>query len=188
MEELFFGVARVAECYHRSRTCPAIKSAERKLLIDIMEYANEKEAFDRGHVRRCRMCSGQRAFRITPKPEPKPKRVKAPKPARIPRDKDYGIVRLTNEQHEALKNLSSITKDKGPTTLRELAEKRNRSIVATFLMMKPLAEKGLVTKTIEVGHRKAKSGTLEPTEEGHRIAGMTPLSEREARAAVQAGA
>lgn len=141
----FYGFLTPSSCYHESPSCPVIKHAAKKGRIEIREYGSERFAAIAGHIRRCRLCLGRKVFDL---------------------DGARDRVRLSNGQHGALKIIADIFSRDGAMTLRDISERRDRSVVSTYLIVKRLRELGLVEHKLKIGAQRASGRSIVPTERG----------------------
>jgi hypothetical protein len=151
----FFGFLSPSKCYHGSQSCPVLRHVVKVGKSDVRAYDSEEVATSKGHVRRCRLCLGKKVFDI----------------------KDSDRVRLTSGQYDALSIIVDIFKTKGGMTLRDIASRRHRSVVATYLIVKKLREIRLVEHTLERGRQRANGNSIIPTSRGISVIRATAVDD-----------
>ena len=154
-DKRYYGFVQMSECYHSSPNCPVLVRMAKKRNIEVQEFDTEGAAHKRGHLRRCRLCLGKNVYRLG----------------------GDDPVRISDTQLAALNYMVGIYNRTGSMTLQQIAAKRNRSIVATYLIVRTLRRMGLVTHRHVAGMQKAKMATLAPTEKGIRISKADPAED-----------
>jgi len=153
-----YGFVRLSNCYHSSPDCPVVKRMSNSEKIEMREYTEESRAVAAGHLRRCRLCLGDNVFQVEDRSKP---------------------VRMSNEQYAVLRCVTRIFKKNGSMTLREISEKRKRSVVSTYLIIKRLRQDGLIEHKVKMGGLRASGGSIIPSKLGIEIAESEPLTDDE---------
>lgn len=152
----FYGFAKYSDCYHATPNCPVLKHVLKSEQVQVRDYIDEARAVASGHLRRCRLCLGDKVFALDGK-------------------KDR--VHMSDEQHAVLKCVVDIYTKRGAMTLRQISEKRFRSVVSTYLIIKRLRADGLVEHKLKMGGRRASGGSIAPTKRGLAVMKSDDISD-----------
>ena len=145
----FYGFLKLSDCYHASPDCPVLRHVvKRDAKVSMCEYTEESRAIASGHVRRCRLCLGDKVFNLQG-------------------TKDR--VHLSDEQHSVLRFVVDIYNKRGPMTLRTISLRRKRSIVSTYLIIKRLRKDGLIEQKLKIGGQRASGRSIAPTKLGFAV-------------------
>lgn len=155
MASKFYGFITLSGCYHATDGCPVLRHVAKNPKVQIREYESEPRAIAQGHRRRCRLCLGDKVFDIN----------------------KNDLVYISNEQHAVLKTVADIFNKNGPMTLRQISERRKRSVVSTYLIVKKLRSEGLLEHKLKMGGQRASGGSIAPTKRGMAVLSSKALPE-----------
>jgi hypothetical protein len=155
----FYGFVRFSDCYHESQGCPVIRHVMKRgtLQKEVREYSDEAKAVSSGHMRRCRLCLGDKVLAVD--------------------GNERDRVHISDEQHAVLCCVVDIHSKSGPMTLRQISDKRSRSVVSTYLIIKRLRKDGLVAHKLKVGGLRASGRSIIPTKRGLAVAASPVTSD-----------
>lgn len=146
---MVYGTVAASACYHSTPDCPVMSDYEgRRDANKPVRYDSDKAAFTAGHLRPCGVCMKYIAVHL----------------------EGETYMRLTVEQLETLRIIKRLTAD--PTTrlkLKDIAAARRCHVSTCYVLVRVLQKKKLIRKDYEAGARKARSGTIRPTELADKV-------------------